>query len=197
MKFFWNVVFALNLNFRARLFFRQIVSSSDFFFVMNCSIKFYHFFFVIRKCYLKNYVIRIFFFSIDMKVWCYKSKTHFWWCCYVIFNRWKSDTNAINHQIWKMMLNEYHIYVMKNDLIKKFFIIQKIHKNFYFVHFFFDKFFSISNFWRFKSLNLIKQFQLFSKISKKTVFQIIFRNVQFFSFSTDSVKCYDDDFAKF
>ena len=63
--------------------------------------------------------------------------------------------------------------------------------------FFFDKFFSISDFWQFKSLNLIKQFQLFSKISKKTVFQIIFRNVRFFSFSTDSTKCYNDDFAKF
>ena len=46
MKFFWNAVFALNLNFRARLFFRQVVSSSNFFFAMSCSIKFYHFFFL-------------------------------------------------------------------------------------------------------------------------------------------------------
>ena len=38
---------------------------------------------------------------------------------------------------------------------------------------------------------------IFKNIKKKTVFQIIFRNVRFFSFSTDSTKCYNDDFAKF
>ena len=82
-----------------------------------------------------------FFFSIDMKMWCYKSKTHFWWCCYVIFNKWKSNMNAIKHQIWKMMLNKYHIYVMKNDSIKKFFVIQKKHKIFILFIFFFRQLF--------------------------------------------------------
>ena len=44
------------------------------------------------------------------------------------------------------VLNEYHIYVMKNDSIKKIFVIQKTHKNFHFVHFFFDNFFQIDDF---------------------------------------------------
>ena len=156
--------FVIKLLFRYKLF-DQILS---------------FFFFVIRRCYLKNHVIRIFFFSIDMKMWCYRSETHFWWCCYVIFNRWKSNTNAISHQTRKMMLNEYHIYVMKNDSIKKFFVIQKIHKNFHFVHFFFS-----TNFFQsviFDSSNRqiwSNSFNYFQKYQKKQLFKSFFAMFNF------------------
>ena len=104
-------------------------------------------------------------------MWCYKSKTHFWWCCYVIFNRWRSDTNAINHQIQKMMLNKYYIYVMKNDSIKKFFVIQKTHKNFHFVRFFFQQIFF--NQW-FLTIQIVKS---------DSAVSIIFKNIKKNNFS--------------
>ena len=61
----------------------------------------------------------------------------------------KQMKNKHKHELltnFENVLNECHIYVMKNDSIKKIFIIQKIHKNFYFVHFFFDNFFQIDDF---------------------------------------------------
>ena len=45
--------------------------------------------------------------------------------------------------------------------------------------FFFDKFFSINDFWQFKSLNLIKQFQLFSKYQDKQLFKLFFAMFDF------------------
>ena len=61
----------------------------------------------------------------------------------------KQMKNKHKHDLltnFENVLNKCHIYVMKNDSIKKFFLIQITHKNFHFAHFFFDNFFQISDF---------------------------------------------------
>ena len=184
--FFWNEIF-LKCCVRVEFEFSSTSVFSTSCFVIRFSFRYElfdqvlsFFFFVIRRCYLKNHVIRIFFFSIGMKVWCYKSEAHFWWYCYVIFNRWRSNTNAISHQIRRMMLNEYHIYVMKNDSIRKFFVIQKTHKNFHFVRFFFSTDFFQSVIFDSSNRQIwSNSFNYFQKYQKKQLFKSFFAMFDF------------------